>query len=263
MMHDTTNRTGTSPTTHGAPDTTRSSRRSTTLTTTRFLYDLRDAKNAAAWSALDARHRPIIEAFAMSLGLTADEALDVAQQTMTDFFTAYRDGAYDRGRGRLRAWILTIARNRAMDVHRRAAVRRCTRGESRLVEMPSDAACAAMWEKAERCAIARAAWDEMGRTSRMSEENLRAFELVEIRGLSVAAAGAACGMPADRVYKAISRAMAQYHEIVRRLAAEAGDEPPEMERAGDGPALGTRYAPGPPGRLASSEPPSGVSGRAA
>ena len=69
------------------------------VTTTILLENLRNAEEAA-WEQFVNRFRVPIMRFARDLGLAADEAEDVAQETLMDFVRAYRGGQYDREKGR-------------------------------------------------------------------------------------------------------------------------------------------------------------------
>jgi hypothetical protein len=58
--------------------------------------ELKDERDAAAWTEFDTRYRRVIEDFARSAGLGEDDATEVAQQTLVDFVSAYRMGRYSR-----------------------------------------------------------------------------------------------------------------------------------------------------------------------
>lgn len=78
-------------------------------TTTKLLDALRDYRNEPAWAEIDARYRSVIRGLARQLGLGECDAEEAAQQSLTEFVRAYRDGQYDRRKGRLSPWILEIA----------------------------------------------------------------------------------------------------------------------------------------------------------
>ena len=79
-----------------------------TRTTTVLLEGLHDASNDAVWGEFDRRYRPVVFGFARRLGLDDADAADVAQETLTRFLEEYRRGVYDRERGRLRSWLVTL-----------------------------------------------------------------------------------------------------------------------------------------------------------
>ena len=71
--------------------------RATTSST--LLESLKDAGNDALWRQFDARYRPIVTAVVRRMGLSDEDAAEVAQQTLAEFAQAYRVGKYERGRG--------------------------------------------------------------------------------------------------------------------------------------------------------------------
>jgi len=85
-----------------------------TRTTTRLLDALRDKSNEPIWGQFDARYRPVLAGLARRLGLRDTDADEVAQQSLVEFMCAYREGRYDRSKGRLSSWLLGIAHHTAL-----------------------------------------------------------------------------------------------------------------------------------------------------
>jgi len=83
----------------------------TTATSTELLAGLRHDANRTVWEQFVGRYRPQIVAVGRRLGLAAEDAEDVAQEVLVEFVRAYRDGKYERDKGRLRHWLLGIARH--------------------------------------------------------------------------------------------------------------------------------------------------------
>jgi len=83
-----------------------------TKTTTTLLEGLFDQQNTQAWLVFNNRFFPMIVAYARRRGIQEADAEDIAQETLIDFAKAYRDGKYDRERGRLRHWLGGIASHR-------------------------------------------------------------------------------------------------------------------------------------------------------
>lgn len=63
-----------------------------TRTTTRLIEDLKNPANAAAWSEFDARYRPLLTGFGRHLGLSPDDAAEMAQRALATFSAALREG---------------------------------------------------------------------------------------------------------------------------------------------------------------------------
>lgn len=187
-------------------------------TTTVLLESLRDPAQQAVWREFDARFRPLLTSFALRLGLNDGEAEDVAQETLVEFVRAYRNGKYDRTRGRLSSWIIAIAQNRI--ARRHAAARRVAgrRGDSAMVDLIDQAQLTEVWEdEQQRLIIERAM--EVLREGRTAESTLRAFELFAIRGMPAEEVARECGMTVDDVYIAKNRVTRRLRGIVEKLTA--------------------------------------------
>ena len=87
-----------------------------THTTTALLAALHDLSDQPAWREFEGRYAPIISGVARRMGLSESDSQDVMQETMLQFIRDYRAGKYDRTRGRLRSWIIGIARHRIADI---------------------------------------------------------------------------------------------------------------------------------------------------
>jgi DNA-directed RNA polymerase specialized sigma24 family protein len=102
-----------------------------TTTSLTLLEGLRDPANQDAWQRFFDRYQPIVIGFAIKLGLTDADAQDASQNTMVSFVEAYRQGAYDRRKGRLRSWLFGIACRKVKDIQR------ARRNELVMVDQPN------------------------------------------------------------------------------------------------------------------------------
>jgi DNA-directed RNA polymerase specialized sigma24 family protein len=93
------------------------------VTTSTVLARLSDFEDRGAWERFADRFQRPIQVFAERQGLARAECEDVAQDTLLAFAQAYRDGGYDRARGRLSHWLFGIAWRRIDHARRRARVR--------------------------------------------------------------------------------------------------------------------------------------------
>jgi RNA polymerase sigma-70 factor, ECF subfamily len=185
-----------------------------TRTTTRLLDALHDRSNELAWSHVDARFRPVIAGLARRLGLRESDADEVAQQTLAEFVRAYREGRYDRTKGRLSSWILGIAHHTSLK-----ALRANTRAgsDSQIENVPDELSLRSIWtDERDRCILERALGllrDE----SAVDDRTLHAFELVGLRGVPAAQAAQQCGMSVDQVYVAKNRVTKRLRTLVEQL----------------------------------------------
>ena len=175
-----------------------------TRTTTRLLDALVDHSNAEVWSALDARYRPIIAALARRLGLRHADAEEVAQQTMTEFVRAYRDGRYDRSKGRLSSWILGIAHNtvRHTPCATASAHRLRRRSAPTISDTPTEGSIRSIWsEERDRASSIRPS-SPPRRFLRRRPNPPRTSNSSAPRLSPPREAAAQCGMSVDQVYVA-------------------------------------------------------------
>lgn len=185
-------------------------------TTTALLHGLRDPDNASAWEELDARCRPIMLGVSRRMGLTQAEAEDAVQAAMTNFFEAYLAGKYDRSRGRLSGFIITILRSRALDQRRRAHRRHEVAASPESIEQISEADLERIWLDERQSQILREAMEEL-QLAGTDERMLSAFELYGLRGVDISEVTTRLGMSREEVYNAKYRITRRLQPIVARL----------------------------------------------
>lgn len=189
-------------------------------TTTLLLDSLKDESNHGVWVGFDERYRPILRGVARRLGLSAEDAADVAQETLFQFVRDYRLGKYVRGQGRLRTWVLSIARHRAIDMLR-ARRRETASGASDLAEtdLPTASAAEAAWELEAERAIYQQAYSELLANSKTEPHTVELYKLVAERGISNEAAARECGVSVEQARLANHRMTKRLQAIVANLTA--------------------------------------------
>jgi len=194
-----------------------------TATTSVLLAALHDPGNQTVWKAMDARYRPIVYGCARRLGLSAEDAADVAQQTLADFVRDYRAGKYERGKGRLSSWVMAIARHRVIDVQRARARRQEWRGASaleNLVEEHPDEETGPLtqiWEAEHERAIFNQAMTELTQDTKTSRNVLRVFQLYVLGGVAAKVVAHKCDLSVAEVYRVKNRLTRRLRQIVARL----------------------------------------------
>lgn len=185
-------------------------------TTTALLQGLAEPGNASAWVELDGRCRPIMLAVCRRMGLTHAEAEDVVQTAMMSFLEAYREGRYNRERGRLSAFILTILRSRAIDCRRRAHRRHEVGGSVEEIEALSEADIDRIWTDERQGQILTQGLKIL-RDEGADERMVVAFELYGLRGVPIEEVTTRLGMTREEVYNAKYRITRRLAPIVARL----------------------------------------------
>lgn len=195
-----------------------------TNTSTLLIDSLKDPGNSHVWRQFVGRYRPVIVGFARSWGLTEADAEDVAQLTLADFSRDLAAGKYERGKGRLKSWMLGIARHRVQDAQRDAAKRRQCAGESMMIDAAEGERVTLAWNDAERQAIFVEALEVLRAQSEVTPETMRAFELAVLRGVPTSEVARECGMSENSVYVAKHRVTTRLREIAEQISAGYEDE---------------------------------------
>jgi RNA polymerase sigma factor (sigma-70 family) len=134
-----------------------------------------------------------------------------------------RDGKYDREKGRLRTWILTIARHRMVDLHRKKGVRKEARGVSAVMETPGEEAIEACWSAEERSAILREALDALKTDSNLAATTIEAFELQVLHRRNAHQVAKQLDISVNDVYLAKSRVTQRLKDMVTQIETSWND----------------------------------------
>lgn len=188
-----------------------------TTTTTALLEGLYDVEDGVVWQVFDDRYRPIIVGVCRRLGLSDSEADDTAQETLIQFLRDYREGRYSKDRGRLRSWIVGIARHRVIDYQRARGRRKEKLGHSSAMEVPDEKSVEQLWDQEFERSILRQSVEELRRSTRTAEKSIRAFEMVVFDRLAPERVAEELAMKPHDVYVAKSRVTTKLREIVERL----------------------------------------------
>jgi RNA polymerase sigma factor (sigma-70 family) len=188
-----------------------------TATTTILLDGLRDSGNDRAWAEFDRRYRPIVVGFSRKLGLSDADAADVAQETMTKFVQEYQAGGYDRERGRLRSWLMALARVRVAGIYRAKSGRREVAAGPEGIDLEDEARLTAIWDGERRRAMLQEAMERLRQTTKTGENTVRAFELLVLNQLPTSAVAMQLGMTREEVYRAKNRVADRLQSILEEL----------------------------------------------
>lgn len=181
------------------------------VTTTIFLDQLA-ADESPAWETLADQFRGAIVDFARRLGLRADAAEDVAQETLAAFADGYRKGKYERDRGRLSSWLFGIADRQARNRQRKEARRR-DQGIAATgfwAEIPDARSTRATWDSSWEAMVLERCLSQVRRE--FQPNTLQAFERVTLQAESPAEVAAALGISRNAVFVA-------RHRVLKRLRA--------------------------------------------
>lgn len=204
-----------------------------TRTATMLLEGLHDSQDEVVWQEFDERFRPVIHGFARQLGLSDADAADVAQESLTRFIKAYRDGRYSRERGRLSSWLIGIARNCISDLYRRRAIRREDQGLSNVLEV-DPTRLTQMWEDQCERHLLQQGMDILRSEERVDERTINAFERVVLLEEPPAEVARAMEMSVNAVYIAKNRCLSRLRDIIADLSEAVDESDPQSPGGGGG-----------------------------
>lgn len=194
------------------------------MTTVELLGRLRAGASQGDWADLDRRYRPVAVAVARRIGLSREDADDVSQQAMLEFYAGWQRGEYDPTRGRLRSWIISIVRHRAIDHLRRARLRAGWRGDSAVELAVDDAELEGAWDAEWRQAVLAEAIVRLRTTSRAEPRTLDAFDRFALQGVPGEVVSEELGIAVDEVYRIKSRMLRRLREIIEEVERTWSDD---------------------------------------
>jgi RNA polymerase sigma factor (sigma-70 family) len=188
-------------------------------TNTALLAGLRDPQDDVVWREFCERYRPVLVSFASRLGLGRPEAEDAAQETLLAFATSYRQGHYDREKGRLRSWLSGIAQNKIRDIQRRrqreAAIGDGKETTAFVERFPDPHSLSEVWEAEWRRALVRACLERV--RSQVEPTTIRAFELFALREWPAEEVASHLGLSRNAVYKAKNHVLSRLRSMRKDL----------------------------------------------
>ena len=194
-------------------------RSSQSITTTALLESLFREEDPSAWKAFDARLRPVMLRVAKGMGLSDADAQDAAQECWAQIVAGARTGGYDRARGGLFPWVISILKNRVRDEYRRRGGRPTLETESVLVQFSSDDDLERIRHQESRRQLILDAQDALRESHGFSAASVQAFELLVLEGKSGAEVASELQMSRWAVYKASQRCKERFKELLAELTS--------------------------------------------
>lgn len=185
-------------------------------TSTSLLDGLLDPKNNRVWNEFFDRYGPIVRGFAKKLHLREHEVDDAVQETMVTFVTRYRQGDYDREKGRLRSWLCGLAYHKIRHIldRRVQQERRATRADDQghpIETIPDEDRMAELWETQWQNAVIKRCLDQI--RDETDPIRLRAFELYALQGWSADDVAEELGISRNMVYLSKSRVLGRVSKL--------------------------------------------------
>jgi RNA polymerase sigma factor (sigma-70 family) len=180
-----------------------------TVTSATLLEAIKDGQDGRAWGRFISRYRPMIVSFAKTLGLDSSDSEDVGQETLLQFLKIYREGRYNREKGKLRSWLFTIANRKMHDIQRKKmkelVIGDQTGVSGMMVKLESPDEMKERWEEEWQRSILRACMEEAARE--VSPQTLAAFECYVLKRWPVEKVAQHLEISANTVYLAKNRVL--------------------------------------------------------
>lgn len=198
-------------------------------TRTSLLVRLRHHTDAASWDEFVDAYGRIIHALALKAGLSPEDAEDATQDTLATLARLLPEFRYNPSRGSFKSWVLTIARSKIIDTHRRRHRSRTFEtpppshpGDTAFLEEIPDAAQLPpdqVMEETWRQGLLDAAHDQVRR--QLSPRQYQIYDLHVVREWPVGKVAQTLNVSANQVYLAKHRVGEAIATEVTRLAQGA------------------------------------------
>jgi RNA polymerase sigma factor (sigma-70 family) len=195
-----------------------------------LILRLRDPEDSRAWSEFVKIYRPVLYRFASERGFQHADAEDLAQEVLASVSRGVRSWSPDRKRGRFRAWLFKIARNKTINLLTRRRYQSIGSGDTRTLRWIEDQPAPAQedWTALDRAYRREMlAWVIKQARLGVAEETWQAFWLTYVQEEPVPTVAARLGLSVGAVYIARSRMLARLIREAKRCELElpGGGEP--------------------------------------
>lgn len=194
------------------------------MTQPSLLVRIRDRADNDAWARFVEIYGPLIYGFVRKRGLQDADAVDLVQDVLRSVAGAISRLEYDPARGKFRAWLFTIVKNRLTNYLKVQARRETGSGDSAVAEQLASEPAADDWQVQWEADHQRRlfGWASEQVQAEVEARTWLAFRKTAVDGASGKEVARELNMSVAAVYLAKSRVMARLKELVQE--AEATDE---------------------------------------
>jgi len=185
-----------------------------------LILRLPNAADVAAWDDFVSIYGPVIFRVARRHGLQPADADDLVQEVFAAVARSVSDWLNRTDRGSFRAWLLTIARNTAVNFLTRRATRPFAGDGGQAERLLDEAAQEAGQLSSEFDLEYRREvfhWAAEQVRSTVTEASWEAFRMTHVDETPIAEASEQLGMSVGNIYIARSRVMARLKELVKKF----------------------------------------------
>ena len=186
-----------------------------------LILRLPSAQDSRAWTEFCSIYEPLIHRFARNQGLQDADAKELVQDVMISVAKSVKDWRVDASRGRFRAWLFRIARNRLIDHLRKRRPDRASGGTEELSALGNVVAresVEATLESQHRQELFRSAAALV--RDEVQPSTWQAFWKTYVGGLSSEDAARELGITVGAVYIARSRVLHRLRQHIESWESE-------------------------------------------
>jgi RNA polymerase sigma-70 factor (ECF subfamily) len=194
----------------------------TVVTQPSLLVRIRDRADNDAWARFVEIYGPLIYGFVRKRGLQDADAVDLVQDVLRSVAGAISRLEYDPARGKFRAWLFTIVKNRLRNTLKVQARRESGSGDSAVAEQIANEPAPDDWQVQWEADHQRRLFGWASEQVQAEDRTWQAFRKTAVDGSSGKEVARELNMSVAAVYLAKSRVMARLKELV--WEAEATDE---------------------------------------
>ncbi len=192
------------------------------VTTTQVLEELKSSNDAQAWHRFCDHFRAVVVNFAKHMGLSVADAEDAAQEVMLTFVEAFKNGKYNKEKGKLRDWLFGIARRVIVNSRGHKPLEHLvadkTTGTSFWDLIKDDRSMTQTWENEwQRMVLIRC----LKQIQQQFEPKVyQAFELYALSNVPVGEVAQQLNMSSNAVYIAKSRVLSKLRQLEQQFEEE-------------------------------------------
>ena len=180
-----------------------------------LLVRIRDLEDVAAWNQFVDIYAPLIHDYGRKRGLQDADAADLAQDVLQTVAKSVERFEYDTKKGSFRGWLLTVTRNKLIDLVGRLKKPQHGRrdGDVSMEELAVTADDEALWERQHQWWLVHWAAEKV--KCEFEANTWRAFMMTSIEQKSAADSAKDLGISVGAVYIAKSRVLARVKQLIQ------------------------------------------------
>jgi len=185
------------------------------VTTTQILDELRNSADAPAWEVFCEHFRPVIVSFGRRIGLSVADAEDAAQESLMAFLRSFREGKYERNKGKLSSWLFGISKRVILKSRSRIPLENLIVdkdiGTSFWDLIQDDWNLTQIWESQWQQVVLKRCLDQV--RCEFDSKTFKAFELYALAQNDIKEVTSQLGMSPNSVYISKSRVLSRLREL--------------------------------------------------